>query len=232
MEEIKDDGTEPRKTFYHIPSEIGALEAEEVGVEHLLRDIKDTTVRPPLVCCLWLDFALLSFVVVVGCWVVVGCCCVLLLCCCCVVVMCCCYVLLLLLSSSSLILSSSLLSWDCPMIAPPLPPKCPPAANGPIWQVSTLTHEISAKLSSLKSLHTKLREIETYVDNVLDPAVPLPPNNDIIGQLQDIFNLLPNVRRVPALVCWGKRALPLRLSALHLSAMRLHLACTWLCTCT
>lgn len=102
VEEIKDDGTEPRKTFYHIPSEIGALEAEEVGVEHLLRDIKDTT-------------------------------------------------------------------------------------------VSTLTHEISAKLSSLKSLHTKLREIETYVDNVLDPAVPLPPNNDIIGQLQDIFNLLPNL---------------------------------------
>jgi len=31
-----------KKTFMHIPSEIGALEAEEVGVEHLLRDIKDT----------------------------------------------------------------------------------------------------------------------------------------------------------------------------------------------
>lgn len=27
-----------------MPSEIGAEEAEEVGVEHLLRDIKDTTV--------------------------------------------------------------------------------------------------------------------------------------------------------------------------------------------
>jgi len=31
-------------TFQHIPSEIGALEAEEVGVEHLLRDIKDTSI--------------------------------------------------------------------------------------------------------------------------------------------------------------------------------------------
>lgn len=31
-------------TFKHIPCEIGALEAEEIGVEHLLRDIKDTTV--------------------------------------------------------------------------------------------------------------------------------------------------------------------------------------------
>jgi hypothetical protein len=26
--------------FHHIPSNIGALEAEEVGIEHLLRDIK------------------------------------------------------------------------------------------------------------------------------------------------------------------------------------------------
>lgn len=28
----------------HLPSEIGAYEAEEVGVEHLLRNIRDTTV--------------------------------------------------------------------------------------------------------------------------------------------------------------------------------------------
>lgn len=33
-----------RELFEHVPSEIGAEEAEEVGVEHLLRDIKDTTV--------------------------------------------------------------------------------------------------------------------------------------------------------------------------------------------
>ena len=44
MEEIHDDGTPTSKTFEHVPSEIGAEEAEEVGVEHLLRDIKDTTV--------------------------------------------------------------------------------------------------------------------------------------------------------------------------------------------
>lgn len=31
------------KTFEHVPSEIGAEEAEEVGVEHLLRDMKDQT---------------------------------------------------------------------------------------------------------------------------------------------------------------------------------------------
>ena len=44
VEEIHDDGTPTTKTFEHVPSEIGAEEAEEVGVEHLLRDIKDTTV--------------------------------------------------------------------------------------------------------------------------------------------------------------------------------------------
>jgi len=43
MEEVHDDGTPPTKTFEHLASEIGAEEAEEVGVEHLLRDIKNQT---------------------------------------------------------------------------------------------------------------------------------------------------------------------------------------------
>uniref|UniRef100_A0A7S2W4W8 MPN domain-containing protein n=1 Tax=Eucampia antarctica TaxID=49252 RepID=A0A7S2W4W8_9STRA len=36
--------TEVKKTFAHVPSLIGAMEVEEVGVEHLLRDINDPTV--------------------------------------------------------------------------------------------------------------------------------------------------------------------------------------------
>lgn len=43
-EEVHDDGTPTSKTFEHLPSEIGAEEAEEVGVEHLLRDIRNITV--------------------------------------------------------------------------------------------------------------------------------------------------------------------------------------------
>ena len=43
IEEVHDDGSPTSKTFEHVLSEIGAEEAEEVGVEHLLRDIKDTT---------------------------------------------------------------------------------------------------------------------------------------------------------------------------------------------
>ncbi|KAI8049579.1 maintenance of mitochondrial structure and function-domain-containing protein [Syncephalis plumigaleata] len=37
------DGTATTRTFLHIPSSIEAEEAEEIGVEHLLRDIKDDT---------------------------------------------------------------------------------------------------------------------------------------------------------------------------------------------
>jgi len=43
VEEVHEDGTPTTKTFEHVATEIGAEEAEEVGVEHLLRDIKDTT---------------------------------------------------------------------------------------------------------------------------------------------------------------------------------------------
>ena len=44
VEEIQDEKSQPKLTFAHVPSEIGAIEAEEIGVEHLLRDVKDTTV--------------------------------------------------------------------------------------------------------------------------------------------------------------------------------------------
>ncbi|VDP16407.1 unnamed protein product [Soboliphyme baturini] len=37
VEEVHDDGTPPLKTFEHVVSDISAEEAEEVGVEHLLR---------------------------------------------------------------------------------------------------------------------------------------------------------------------------------------------------
>lgn len=44
VEEIHDDGTATSKTFAHVTSLIEAEEAEEIGVEHLLRDIKDNAV--------------------------------------------------------------------------------------------------------------------------------------------------------------------------------------------
>ncbi len=43
VEKVNADGT-TAMTFKHVESQIGAVEAEEVGVEHLLRDIHDTSV--------------------------------------------------------------------------------------------------------------------------------------------------------------------------------------------
>ena len=43
-EVVEGDGKEIQRTFKHIPSSIGAYEAEEVGVEHLLRDVNDASV--------------------------------------------------------------------------------------------------------------------------------------------------------------------------------------------
>lgn len=39
-----DDNKTTKKSFANVPSSVGAYEAEEVGVEHLLRDINDPTV--------------------------------------------------------------------------------------------------------------------------------------------------------------------------------------------
>jgi len=101
IEEVKEDGTEaPKLAFQHISSEIGALEAEEVGVEHLLRDVKDTS-------------------------------------------------------------------------------------------ISTLATQLSAKLRSLKSLISHLQEMHTYLTHVVNGRLPI--NHQILAQLQDIFNLAPNL---------------------------------------
>jgi len=100
VEEVTEDGKVENR-FHHLPSVIEALEAEEVGVEHLLRDVKD--------------------------------------------------------------------------------------AN-----ISTLATRISDKIASLKSLIARLTEMNQYLDNVQKGKLPV--NNTIIRQIQEIFNLLPNLK--------------------------------------
>ncbi|CDW60742.1 26S proteasome non ATPase regulatory subunit 7 [Trichuris trichiura] len=41
MEEVQEDGSTTKKTFALRPSKVESEEAEEIGVEHLLRDVKD-----------------------------------------------------------------------------------------------------------------------------------------------------------------------------------------------
>lgn len=100
VEEVHDDGTPTTKTFEHIPSEIGAEEAEEVGVEHLLRDIKNLT-------------------------------------------------------------------------------------------AGTLSQQITNQLTSLKGLHSRLQDIRGYLEKIATGQLPV--NHTIIYELQDVFNLLPNL---------------------------------------
>ncbi|OWA52082.1 26S proteasome non-ATPase regulatory subunit 7 [Hypsibius exemplaris] len=106
VEEIREDGTPVRATFEHIPSAMGAEEAEEVGVEHLLRDIKDTS-------------------------------------------------------------------------------------------VGSLSQLVSNQLAGLNGLRTQLSGIISYLVKVEKKELPL--NADVINNLQDIFNLLPNINS-PAFV--------------------------------
>ncbi|XP_022966548.1 26S proteasome non-ATPase regulatory subunit 7 homolog A-like [Cucurbita maxima] len=45
VEEVQENATQKsQKIFVHVPSEIGAHEVEEIGVAHLLRDVKDATI--------------------------------------------------------------------------------------------------------------------------------------------------------------------------------------------
>lgn len=94
------DGTATQKTFVHVPSSIEAEEAEEIGVEHLLRDVKNLS-------------------------------------------------------------------------------------------VGTLSSRVSDQLSSLRGMQSRLTEVKEYLESVVKGTLPV--NHQIIYNLQDIFNLLPNL---------------------------------------
>ncbi|POS81158.1 26S proteasome regulatory subunit rpn-8 [Diaporthe helianthi] len=100
VDEIKDDGTTASKTFVNTASIIEAEEAEEIGVEHLLRDIRDVA-------------------------------------------------------------------------------------------AGTLSTRVTNQLQSLQGLHLRLQNIQVYLKKVLDGKLPV--NHVILGNLQDVFNLLPNL---------------------------------------
>ncbi|KAI9614436.1 hypothetical protein H4Q26_009592 [Puccinia striiformis f. sp. tritici PST-130] len=59
----------------------------------------------------------------------------------------------------------------------------------------TLSTRVTGRLNSLRALQARLGEISEYLEGVL--AGKLPVNHQIIYNLQDIFNLLPNVDLSP-----------------------------------
>ena len=62
--------------------------------------------------------------------------------------------------------------------------------------VGTLSTRITSQLQSLQGLHLRLSDIGTYLQKVLDKELPV--NHTILGNLQDVFNLLPNLGTPPA----------------------------------
>lgn len=132
VEEPQEDGAVTR-TFEHLPSELTSTDAEDVGVGHLLRDVKDAS-------------------------------------------------------------------------------------------TSSLTGEITAKLAALKSLHSRLAEMQEYLIAVA--AGKLPVNNEIMYKMQDIFNLLPSLNLSELVKAFHAKTndmmLVLYVSALIRSIMALH----------
>lgn len=61
--------------------------------------------------------------------------------------------------------------------------------------VGTLSTRITSQLQSLQGLHLRLRDIGQYLQKVLDHELPV--NHAILGHLQDVFNLLPNLSTPP-----------------------------------
>jgi 26S proteasome regulatory subunit N8 len=57
--------------------------------------------------------------------------------------------------------------------------------------IGTLSTRITNQLQSLQGLHLRLREIQAYLQKVQDGQMPV--NHAVLGNLQDIFNLLPNL---------------------------------------
>lgn len=57
--------------------------------------------------------------------------------------------------------------------------------------IGTLSTRITNQLQSLQGLHLRLRDIQTYLQKVQDGKLPV--NHAVLGNLQDIFNLLPNL---------------------------------------
>ena len=57
--------------------------------------------------------------------------------------------------------------------------------------VGTLSTRVTNQLQSLQGLHLRLQDIGAYLQKVLDGQLPV--NHAILGNLQDVFNLLPNL---------------------------------------
>lgn len=73
--------------------------------------------------------------------------------------------------------------------SPPLPPEC--SSDIKDTTVGTLSQRITNQVHGLKGLNSKLLDIRSYLEKVALGKLPI--NHQIVYQLQDVFNLLPDV---------------------------------------
>ena len=85
--------------------------------------------------------------------------------------------------------------------------------------MSTLATQVAEKITSLQGLERRLVEIKRYMDLVVDGTLPV--NHEIMGLLQDSFNLLPNLN-LEDYVKTNDMMLVVYLSSLIRSVVALH----------
>lgn len=56
---------------------------------------------------------------------------------------------------------------------------------------STLAKQVGDRLHAMKGLHSRLGDMQTYLENVRTGKLPV--NHQIVSKIQDMFNLLPNL---------------------------------------
>lgn len=90
--------------------------------------------------------------------------------------------------------------------------------------ISTLATEVTSKLTALKGLDARLKEIRSYLQLVVDGKLPL--NHEILYHLQDVFNLLPNLNVTELVKAFSVKTndmmLVIYLSSLIRSVIALH----------
>ena len=139
VEETHDTGKASSWTFEHVPSLIDAEEAEEIGVEHLLRDIRDHSMSASM--------------------------------------------------SDGRKKGATSHALEAGTSAPPASHKV--LSESLIAATVPLAAKVSNAIGSLRSLVTQLHNVQAYLKKVLDGQYPL--NQHILAQLQEIFNLLPDL---------------------------------------
>nr|GEV54708.1 26S proteasome non-ATPase regulatory subunit 7 homolog A [Tanacetum cinerariifolium] len=197
IEEVNENATQKsKKVFVHVSSEIAAHEVEEIGVEHLLRDVKDTTISTlatEVLFNLWPNVSILPALVV---------------------------------AFAGIYLIEADRLFETRTLAFALYVYLLPVNFAVKTNDQMLVIYLSSLIRSVIALHNLInnKEIRSYLDLVIEGKLPL--NHEILYHLQDIFNLLPNLNVAELVKAFAVKTndqmLVIYLSSLIRSVIALH----------